>query len=336
MWQVKGQEKAINLIDQALKNGLIAHSYLLTGPEHIGKMTLAKNMAQALNCEQSSPPCGECRSCLKIANSSHADVTIVSLSQEDDSEKTEIGIDRIRDICHSANMLPYEGKFRVFIIDKAELLSPAASNALLKTIEEPPPQIVFIFLTSDSSRLLPTIVSRCQVISLKLVPISQVEQFLTQTYKISPERSRLLAWLSRGRIGWAISAAEDESTIIKHQEGVKKLVDIINDNEEERLEAAADMAARFAKNRESVYSMLNDWLNFLRDLLLTGLGLSELVINVDFKSVLDSLSPKIEFSDLIESISETDRASVDLRHNVSPRLVLDNLFLDLPKRMVEV
>jgi len=70
MWQVKGQEKAINLIDQALKNGLIAHSYLLTGPEHIGKMTLAKNMAQALNCEQSSPPCGECRSCLKIANSS--------------------------------------------------------------------------------------------------------------------------------------------------------------------------------------------------------------------------------------------------------------------------
>jgi DNA polymerase-3 subunit delta' len=336
MWQVKGQEKAINLIDQALKNGLIAHSYLLTGPEHIGKMTLAKNMAQALNCEQSSPPCGECRSCLKIANSSHADVTIVSLSQEDDSEKTEIGIDRIRDICHLANMSPYEGKFRVFIIDKAELLSPAASNALLKTIEEPPPQIVFIFLTSDSSRLLPTIVSRCQVISLKLVPISQVEQFLTQTYKISPERSRLLAWLSRGRIGWAISAAEDESTIIKHQEGVKKLVDIINDNEEERLEAAADMAARFAKNRESVYSMLNDWLNFLRDLLLTGLGLSELVINVDFKAVLDSLSPKIEFSDLIESISETDRASVDLRHNVSPRLVLDNLFLDLPKRMVEV
>jgi len=336
MWQVKGQEKAINLIDQALKNGLIAHSYLLTGPEHIGKMTLAKNMAQALNCEQSSPPCGECRSCLKIASSSHADVTIVSLSQEDDLEKTEIGIDRIRDICHSANMPPYEGKFRVFIIDKAELLSPAASNALLKTIEEPPPQIVFIFLTSDSSRLLPTIVSRCQVISLKLVPISQVEQFLTQTYKISPERSRLLAWLSRGRIGWAISAAEDESTIIKHQEGVKKLVDIINDNEEERLEAAADMAARFAKNRESVYSMLNDWLNFLRDLLLTGLGLSELVINVNFKAVLDALCSNIKLTDIEESINNIYKASVDLRHNVSPRLVVDNLFLNLPKRMVEV
>ena len=332
MWQVIGQERAIKLIERALRNDLIAHGYLFTGSEHIGKMTLSRNMAQALNCCSEDPPCGSCSSCLKITSGIHPDVSIISLPEDGRSEKAEIGIDRIREACHSANLLPYEGKYRVFIIDKAESLSLEASNALLKTLEEPPPRVIFILLSSEPSRLLPTIVSRCQVISLRPVPAGEVEQFLIQTYKFSPERSRLIAWLSRGRVGWAASAAEDESTVVSYEERLKSLVDIINNDEERRLNHAAEMTGKFARNRREVYQTLDEWLDFLRDLLLIKIGLSELIINVDFKAVLGALSTQVDLPDIIGGMKSIDGAGVDLKHNVSSRLVLDNLLLSLPNR----
>ena len=112
MWQVIGQDKVLSLLDYSLKTDAIAHAYLLVGPRHVGKGTLAINLAQALNCDGPELPCGQCRSCQRILEGKHADVTPIGLDS-----KTEIGIDDIRGLQRSASLPPYEGKCKVFIID---------------------------------------------------------------------------------------------------------------------------------------------------------------------------------------------------------------------------
>ncbi len=176
MWQVIGQEKALTLLKRSLAEDNLAHAYLLVGPSHIGKMTLAINLAQALNCFKDEPPCGQCSSCVRISRGCHADVQVLSLkskTNEKGKSNVEIGIDDIRDVQHVANLPPFEGGHKVFIIDGAENMSAEASNCLLKILEEPPTKVVFLLLTSEEDKLLPTIVSRCQRIGLKPMPAAE-------------------------------------------------------------------------------------------------------------------------------------------------------------------
>ncbi len=113
MWQVVGQARAVSLLKRNLERKAVAHAYLFVGPPHVGKMTLALNLAQALNCEAAEPPCGECLSCQKIASAKHADVQIIGLTTDGDSveakSRAEISIDQIRQMQHSASLPPFEG-----------------------------------------------------------------------------------------------------------------------------------------------------------------------------------------------------------------------------------
>jgi len=139
MWRVIGQERMVSLLRRSLDKGIVAHAYLFTGPPHIGKMTLALDLARALNCEATKPPCGECVSCQKIDQGKHADVQIIGLNSINDTSgdkrQAEISIDQIRQLQHSANLPPFEGRCKVFIIDRAEFLSIEAANCLLKTLD---------------------------------------------------------------------------------------------------------------------------------------------------------------------------------------------------------
>ncbi|MFC2048414.1 ATP-binding protein [Chloroflexota bacterium] len=182
VWQVVGQTNVVSLLQRGLGTDSLAHAYLFVGPAHVGKMTLALNLAQALNCEATEPPCGECTSCQKIASAKHADVQIIGLSHGEDSAEakpqTEISIDQIRQIQHSASLPPFEGRYRVFIIDGAELLSIEAANCLLKTLEEPAAKVVFILLTTNERLLPETVISRCHRIELPPLAVNKVEAAL--------------------------------------------------------------------------------------------------------------------------------------------------------------
>ena len=138
MWNIVGQRRALSLLQGSLSRGRVAHAYLFSGPPHVGKMTLANDLARALNCNANDPPCGECSICQRITSGKHADVQEIGLGKNPDGKvQTEIGIEEIRQLQHSTNLPPFEGKCRVYIINGAEWLSTEAANCLLKTLEEP-------------------------------------------------------------------------------------------------------------------------------------------------------------------------------------------------------
>lgn len=335
MWSIIGQSRAVSLFQRSLETGSLAHAYLFSGPAHVGKMTLALALAQALNCPEDDPPCGKCNSCRKIAGGGHADIRVVGLDNSDDSpearQRVEISIDQIRDIQHSASLPPFEGRHRVYIIDRAELLSLEAANCLLKTLEEPADRVLFILLTTNGRLLPETVISRCQAVGLAPAPLHQVEAALIENWNVDSEKAGLLARLSHGCLGWAVSAADDDSIIRQRAEWLDKLVDIISADSEERFAYAAQLATQFGRNRGSVQERLDLWLDWWRDLLLMKVGSNDNVTNIDRKELISDMSEKYSLTRIRSFIESILGAGEQLRRNANPRLVLEVLMLDIPE-----
>ncbi len=339
MWQVIGQSRAVSLLKRSLEKGAIAHAYLFSGPPHVGKMTLALNLAQALNCEAAEPPCGECSSCRRIASAKHADIQIIGLASAGNTDeaktRTEISIDQIRQVQHSANLPPFEGKCKLFIIDGAEHLSTEAANCLLKTLEEPVGRVVFILLTANFSFLPATVVSRCQRLELLPLAAGEVETALSGRWGIEPQKAKLLDRLCHGCFGWALSAALDDSLLEQRGERLDRLVDIIMADYEERFTYAAELADRFSRRRGLVWEILDLWLDFWRDLLLVKVGFGEAVTNVDLEAKLADLARGFSLAEIRAVIASLLSARDELRQNANPRLVLEVLMLGIPREQGE-
>ena len=334
MWQVIGQTRVVTLLQRSLEEGSLAHAYLLVGPPHVGKMTLALNLAQALNCQGTERPCGECASCQKIASANHADVQVIGLTQNVDSAeaklRTEIGIDQIRQMQHSASLPPFEGKYKIFIIEGAEFLSIEAANCLLKTLEEPTGKVVFILLTTNDGLLPATVVSRCQRLELSPLAATEVETALNSRWGIEPQKAKLLARLSHGCLGWALSAASDDGLLQQRAEKMDRLLDIINADYEERFAYANQLAAQFTQNRGLVQEVLDLWLDWWRDLLLVKIGCSDIITNVDRLDKLVEIAEDYRLAQIKAFINSIQAAGEQLRQNANPRLVLEVLMLDMP------
>lgn len=335
MWQVIGQTRIVSLLQRSLETDSLAHAYLFVGPAHVGKMTLALNLAQALNCEAAEPPCGECVSCQKIASAKHADVQIIGLSHDGNSAETkpraEISIDQIRQIQHSASLPPFEGKCRVFIIDGAELLSIEAANCLLKTLEEPVGKIVFILLTINEQLLPATVISRCQRVELLPLAVTEVEAALNGNWGVEPQKAKLLARLSRGCLGWAVSAALDDGLLQQRAECLDKSLDIIDGDCEERFAYAARLATQFSQNRGLVQERLDLWLDWWRDLLLVKVSCNDAITNVDRLTTLIKMVKGYNLTQIRAFINSIRAAGDQLRQNANPRLVLEVLMISIPE-----
>jgi len=335
MWQVIGQTRAVSLLQRSLESGSLAHAYLLVGPAHVGKMTLALNLAQALNCEAVESPCGQCVSCQKIASAKHADVQIIGLSHDGNSAeakpRAEISIDQIRQIQHSASLPPFEGRRKVFIIDGAELLSTEAANCLLKTLEEPEEGVIFILLTTNERLLPSTVISRCQRLELAPLAVAEIEAALKSSWDIEPEKAKLLAKLSHGCLGWAVSAALDDDLLQQRAECLDGVLDIINADWEERFAYATQLATQFGQNRGSVQERLNLWLNWWRDLLLVRVGCNADITNVDRLAMLTDMASRYRLAQIKTFINSILAAGEQLTQNANPRLVLEVLMLSIPE-----
>ena len=333
MWPVVGHEPALARLKRSLEKGNLGHAYLISGPPHVGKMTLALTLAQALNCRSSDSPCGTCSQCLRIVALSHPDVQVVTLGSavsEEERSRSEIGITQVRnDIQHWVSLPPFEGGYRVFIIGEAELLSEEAANCMLKTLEEPQEKVVFMLLTSEPKRLPETVISRCQRLDLKPVALEKITASLVQR-GLSPEKAGLISRISGGRPGWAFSAANDETVLNLRADRVEHLIDLIEGSLDSRFEYAGDLSARFTQKKAEVRETLEDWLGVWRDLLLIKAGLSGELTNMDYSNRLQPLSAEFNITQIRDAIGAISLVQKHLRQNVSPRLALEVLMLDMP------
>jgi DNA polymerase-3 subunit delta' len=327
MWQVLGHDWVLDVLSASLAAGKVSHAYLFSGPPGVGKRTLAVCLSQALNCLGEDRPCNECEPCRRIREGIHPDVHLVDLHyqallrEEDDDQQKELRVDTIRSISQQAGLKPFEGRYKVFIFPNAESMNPNAANALLKTLEEPPPHVVLILTTRDSRALPPTIVSRCQVFGLRPVTAQVIEQELLATHGLAAEQAKALARMSGGRIGWAIDAARDQSSLEYREQTLRQLTGLVTMGRFDRLEYAQQLA----HHRGQIKDVLDLWLSWWRDLLLIKGGSPENVWNVD-------KAPLLEQEALMAFIDNIRRTQRQLEMNVDARLALEVLMLDLPSR----
>lgn len=333
MWTVVGHTRAVSLFRSSLREGRLSHAYLLTGPAHVGKMALAVNVAQALNCTGEEPPCGQCSACRRMLAERYSDVQVIDLKDrtaKDGKPRKEISIDDVRALQRSAALPPFEGKWKVFIIDGAEYFSQEAANCLLKVLEEPPPQVVFFLLSASESALLPTITSRCVKVELSPLSAPAIEAHLIER-GIEAGKARLLSRVSQGRLGWAVRASADEKFWQERTERIAALSGVSGAGLEERFAFAASQAEQFEKDRAAVEETLGLWVTWWRDLLLAKEGLLTAITNVDQEETLKQEAERYSLAEIDGFLQCLRAAREQLQQNANRRLALEVLVLNLPK-----
>ena len=318
MWPIFGHEFAVKLMLRSIQTHTVSHAYLIAGLPHIGKTTLAQTFAQALNCTGAAPPCQTCRSCQLGAR--HPDISII------EPERGRIKIGAIRTLQSAAALSPIEGRYRIYVISQIDTATLSAANCLLKTLEEPPERVVLILTANRIAALLPTIVSRCQVLNLRPLPASQVISALQPL--VDQEQANLLGHLAQGRIGWAYSAASEPRLLEQRNHLVEQLLELDTMTYTERFAFAERQSKKPEQIPELLYTMRSWW----RDILLLAAQSKAPVANIDRQAELEQIAAQTGVDTALAMLRSIDQTAWRLEHNANSRLALEVLLLDMPSK----
>ncbi len=323
-WNLLGHEWAVNMLRQHVANRTMRHAYLFTGPPGLGRRTLALAFAQALNCTQ--PPqageaCGTCRDCKQIAAMQHPDLTIVQAGKEGGI----LRVDQIRELRRGVMLSPYQAQYRVALLLRFQEANPNAANALLKTLEEAPKQVILLLTADNAEQLLPTIVSRCEVLRLRALPIGRVEAHL-RGRGTEAAQARLLAHLSGGRPGYALRLLDDNSALDFRNEKMDDLQNLIAASRVTRFA----YAEKLAKDKDVFRQVLLLWLSFWRDVMLRAAGEENAIANVDRADKIEALAAHLSLSEARRLVVALEEGLTQLKRNVNARLLAEVLLLDWP------
>lgn len=324
-WHVYGHDWAVEHLQKSMAHGRVRHAYLILGPEAVGKETLARAFAMALNCTNPDPslrPCGECSSCRRIQSGNHPDI----LYSVNDLSTGALKIEEIRSVNSRIALKPFESRYRVAIFRDFDHAQPRAQDALLKTLEEPPPHAILILLAPSAESILPTITSRSQIIQLRPVAAQTVYEVLTEKYGADEQTAALLAHVSGGRIGWALHALHNPEVLEQREQQLRTLQEALQANRAGRFALAESLS----KDKQALFPLLELWLTYWRDLILlcegTGLGVS----NLDHESSLEQITRYLTPDEALRALNATQTALQTLRTNANIRLTLEVMFLDYP------
>jgi DNA polymerase III subunit delta' len=324
-WDLIGHEWAVDMLKKHVVNGTMRHAYLFCGPPGLGRRTLALRFAQALNCTTPSGagiPCGTCRDCKQIRAMGHPDLNVIQA----DSEGGILKVDQIRDSRKTLTLKPYMSKFRVAIFLRFQEANDNAANALLKTLEEAPSYAVLILTADNPEQLLPTIVSRCEVLRLRPLSIEQVQKGLVNR-GIESSRAKLIAHISSGRFGYALRLVEDDALLDKREERLNDLLTLLPASRVEKF-AYAD---KLSKDKDSMRQAITFWLSYWRDVMLRTAQAESPLVNVDRNLEIEGLAGQLDLSSARKVVGNLEDVLEKMDKNVNPRLLAEVLLLDLPK-----
>ena len=343
--QLVGQEAIAATLGNALRTGRIAPAYLFCGPRGTGKTSSARILARSLNCIGSDgptpEPCGVCELCTSIAAGNALDVIEIDAA-------SNTGVDNIRELIERSRFAPVQARWKVYVVDECHMLSTAAFNALLKTLEEPPPRVVFVLATTDPQRVLATILSRCQRFDFRRIPLQALEQHLgwiaeQEQIGITPEALHVVSQRAQGGLRDAESLLDQLSLLPAPIEAtaVWELLGAVPEQELLALAgalASSDPLALLEGCRELLErgrepaAVLQGLVSLLRDLVLAGTAPDRLEltsVSPQFRQALPDLARSIGKARLLQWQAQLRGSEQQLRHSVNPRLWLEVLLLGL-------
>jgi DNA polymerase-3 subunit delta' len=318
---VLGHQKPVKLLQRAIQNEKVVNSYLFLGSEGIGKKLVALQFAKALNCPgkeaESGNACDHCSSCRKIDHALHPDVLLV------EPEGQNIRVDQVRRLQRDLAYRPYEGKRRVCILTAADRMAPNMSNILLKTLEEPPLHTVIVLLANNSRWILPTILSRCQLIRFNPLPAPLVSNWLREVKGLDDEEAHLLASLSEGSPGKAMEIQEEirqiqREELLKNWIGLKSLSP----------ERIGSWVGSLPSERENLLLILEVAKTLLRDLaMVKTLKKKANLIHADLLPDMEAIATEWSLSSLFNRMEILNRTALAVRANANTGLALEAMML---------
>lgn len=359
-WNMVGHAWAVDMLRHQVSRAETRQAYLFTGPPGIGRRTLALRFAQALNCSTPTAPglpCGRCYHCTQLENdisnlllkqgaklaNGHPDLRAVHpvpaklrpdeeeqlegrLDLRPDRENLALKVSQVRRANRSVSLKPYAAQHRILIFVRFETATDEAGNALLKTLEEAPPHAVLMLTAESPEGLLPTIVSRCEVLRLHPVPLDAVQRWLEQR-GAGTEQARLLAHVSGGCPGEALRLMEDKGALAYRGEKLNELLALLPATRAQRF----SYAEKLVRDKAAMRGVLMLWLSFWRDVLWRAGGASTPISNIDHQQEIESLSRRLTLPDATRLVEDLDLALRRLESNINSRLLAEVLLLDWPR-----
>ena len=320
------QERSIRVLKALLSSRHIPHALLFTGIEGVGKRMAATAFAMACNCMERNggeggEACGECASCRKIAAERHPDVLRVEASG------LQIKIDQIRALCQTLAMKPYEARVRVAIIAEAHRMNPAAGNALLKILEEPPDGTVLILTAGQTADLLPTIVSRCQHIRFKPIARRQLSAMLAAAHGFAEDDAQLTAALSGGSLTRAL--AMQRRGWLKRREWILSEMAELHRRPATVLLALAEKTAQAKEDVPELLELMATW---VRDVAVAQYC-PERIIHQDLKNQIATAARRTDLAAVGRANRAIEEARRRIRANANPRMALETLWFTMAAAM---
>ncbi|MBA4374358.1 MAG: DNA polymerase III subunit gamma/tau [Thermodesulfovibrio sp.] len=332
-----GQGPIMRILSNALTQGKIAHAYIFSGPRGVGKTSSARILAKALNCiEGPTPtPCGICNSCVSIADGSSVDVIEIDGASNN-------SVDDIRDLRERVKYAPSSGKYKVYIIDEVHMLSGSAFNALLKTLEEPPPHVIFVLATTEMKKIPATVLSRCQHMPFRRISTGEIRARLqhiseAEGINIAPAALGLVARAADGSMRDSLTILDQISSFTSEitEEDVKNLLGITDFGL-----LAATSKALLAGDRVAILDTINnlteqgadirtftkELVQFFRDLLVASVVKKPedvLDLSEDEMVTVREITATAGEDQMTLMLSEIMKADADVRYASSPRLALE-------------
>lgn len=334
-WPVVGHDKISKFLQKSLEQNKLAHAYLFSGQEHLGKTLITENFIASILCadyhktnklDAKSVPCGECVFCAQLKKSIHPDVYFL----EREEDKKNIGVDQVRKMKEFLCLTTFLNSYKIAIIKCAEELSESAQNALLKILEEPTPKTILILQVPDYNLLLPTIASRCQLLRFYSVADEEIYHYLVNLGE-KREQAKILTALAHGQIGLAINYQKNPEIFSEYLEKMKDLLAVFDLKLVDKMDVVNSLLPASKNNLEPralLRDYLDKWQIIIRDILFVKNHLNDLVINMHFKDELEKLSIKFSNEHLVKLSAEINQFKKYLNYNINTRLAAENLIIN--------